>query len=224
MVEATARDLTPKGKRTRERILATAVELFGSQGYEKTTMREIAAGAGCSLGLAYHYFASKDDIVLELYSRLAADMIAQVAALEPGPLAERFDRAIRINLGLLAPFRQALTGLFGPALNPESDSGVLGDRSAAIRQLVGQVFAQVVAGAVDAPSEPQAGELGTMLYGLHLGLVFFWLQDRTPGQQSTEELLAFLAEALTLAGPLLALPDAATGLARLVRIIGPVLG
>jgi AcrR family transcriptional regulator len=37
--------------------------LFREQGFEQTTMRDVAARVGVSLGAAYYYFASKDAIV-----------------------------------------------------------------------------------------------------------------------------------------------------------------
>jgi AcrR family transcriptional regulator len=61
--------LTPKARRTRERILEAA--LFADRGYEATTMREVGRKAGTSLGLAYRYFASKEVFALALYVRLA---------------------------------------------------------------------------------------------------------------------------------------------------------
>ena len=59
-----------KGERTRERILAAALELFAEQGFEGATMRGIAERAECSLGLAYRYFRTKEEMVLALYEWL----------------------------------------------------------------------------------------------------------------------------------------------------------
>jgi AcrR family transcriptional regulator len=223
MSDQSTQDLTDKGRRTRERILDSAVRLFAERGFERTTMRDIAAEARCSLGLAYHYFASKEAIVLGLYARLSSELEAQVRALPPGPLAERFDAALRINLALLTPYRSSMLALFGPALNPESGIAVLGGSTAATRDQVRAAFASVVAGATDAPAGPVAEELATVLYGLHLGTVLVWTQDRSDGTQATEELLRFLRDALALAAPLLELPATLETLARLARIIRPLL-
>ena len=65
--------LTLKARRTRERILEAALELFADRGYETTTMRDVAREAGASLGLAYRYFASKEEFALALYMRLAEE-------------------------------------------------------------------------------------------------------------------------------------------------------
>ena len=52
MEETLRRALTPKARRTRERILEAALALFADRGYEATTMRDVAREAGASLGLA----------------------------------------------------------------------------------------------------------------------------------------------------------------------------
>ncbi len=223
MTDQATRELTDKGRRTQARILDSAVRLFVAHGFEQTTMRAIAQEAGCSLGLTYHYFASKEAIVLGLYARLASDLAAEVQTLVPGPLATRFTAAIRINLALLLPYRSSMLALFGPALNPESGIAVLGGSTTAVRRQVREAFVQVVAEATDVPPGIQAEELVTVLYGIHLALVFVWLQDRSAAAQATEELLLFLQDTMLLFGPLLVLPQATETLARLGRIVGSLL-
>jgi AcrR family transcriptional regulator len=58
MEDVSVGGLTPKARRSRERILEAALELFAERGYGATTMRDVAREAGASLGLAYRYFAS----------------------------------------------------------------------------------------------------------------------------------------------------------------------
>jgi AcrR family transcriptional regulator len=65
--------LTPKALQTRERILGAALGLFAERGYEATTMRDVAREAGASVGLAYRYFASKEEFALALYMGLAEE-------------------------------------------------------------------------------------------------------------------------------------------------------
>src|SRR5580692_7501150 len=45
------------------------MDLFRRQGFEETTMREIAAEAGVATGAAYYYFDSKDAIALAFYEQ-----------------------------------------------------------------------------------------------------------------------------------------------------------
>jgi AcrR family transcriptional regulator len=55
---------------TRERILDVALELFTEQGFDGTSLREIAERLGVTKAALYYHFASKDDILLALHMRL----------------------------------------------------------------------------------------------------------------------------------------------------------
>lgn len=216
--------LTPKAVATRQRILDTALQLFAAKGYEATTMREIASAAGCSLGLAYRYFASKEDLVLELYRWLVLQLDEQVGVLPAGSIAERFYHLVGALFAVMAPHRLTLGALFGAALNPRSRAGLFGAQGAGIRMHARAAYRAVVAGATDAPRPAQIEELATLLYGVQLALVLFWLQDLSDNSASTDELLHFVRDLLARVRPLLRLRPLAQMLARLVGIIGPLLG
>ncbi len=49
---------------TRQKILASALEMYTSKGYQKTTVDEIAKNAGVSVGVAYRYFKNKKELLL----------------------------------------------------------------------------------------------------------------------------------------------------------------
>src|ERR1700733_10951205 len=59
-----------EGAGTRGRILAVALELFADQGYEKTSLRDIAERLGTTKAALYYHFERKEDILLELHLRL----------------------------------------------------------------------------------------------------------------------------------------------------------
>ena len=76
---------------TRERIQAVALELFTEQGYEKTSLREIAERLGVTKAALYYHFKSKDEIVTSLVDdrlRRMDELIAW-AADQPPTLATR---------------------------------------------------------------------------------------------------------------------------------------
>lgn len=50
-------------QRRRQQIVDAAVELFSRKGFEATTVGEIAAAAGISTGLIYHYARTKEDVL-----------------------------------------------------------------------------------------------------------------------------------------------------------------
>ena len=76
---APARDDQPSGDQpsgdqagasTRERILDVALDLFTDQGFDGTSMREIAERLNISKPAIYYHFASKDEILMALHMRL----------------------------------------------------------------------------------------------------------------------------------------------------------
>jgi AcrR family transcriptional regulator len=70
----------------RERLKAVAAEAMLDaaercmirDGYEQTTMQQIAAEAGCATGTFYLYFKSKEDILRAIFARKGAPMHAKV--------------------------------------------------------------------------------------------------------------------------------------------------
>lgn len=59
----------PRGS-TRERVLDVALELFTEQGYDKTSLREIADALGFTKAALYYHFEKKEDLLLALHLRM----------------------------------------------------------------------------------------------------------------------------------------------------------
>src|SRR5512135_400597 len=57
-----------RGQRNRQALLDAAVELFTANGYEATTIEQIAAAAGVAPRTFFHHFATKDDILFDGYA------------------------------------------------------------------------------------------------------------------------------------------------------------
>ncbi|SCL66077.1 transcriptional regulator, TetR family [Micromonospora citrea] len=76
---------------TRERIQAVALELFTEQGYEKTSLREIAERLDVTKAALYYHFKSKDEIVTSVVEdRLARlDALIEWAESQPDGLDTR---------------------------------------------------------------------------------------------------------------------------------------
>jgi AcrR family transcriptional regulator len=216
MEESLGRALTPKALRTRERILEAALGLFAEKGYEATTMRGVAREAGASLGLAYRYFASKEEFALALYMRLAEESEEWARdGLAGGTVAERFEAAMLAKLDQVSPHRDPLAALLTRAFDPNSRLSALGEGTATVREKMGGVFLEIVRGASDAPGEKQAVQLGNVLYALHLAILLYWFHDKTPDARATRELVGSARETLRYLWPALWLPPMTRVLSRL---------
>jgi len=81
---------TPKGLRTRERLIEASGAVFARKGCAASGVADICAAAGLAVGGFYRYFASKEEIINALTSELRDEMVNAVAALPPGvdPYAE----------------------------------------------------------------------------------------------------------------------------------------
>jgi AcrR family transcriptional regulator len=73
------------GAQTRERILDVAQELFTRQGYDKTSLRDIAERLQITKAALYYYFRRKEEILIELHLRLHALGETVIAELEAAP-------------------------------------------------------------------------------------------------------------------------------------------
>jgi AcrR family transcriptional regulator len=92
--------------RTRIRLVATAGELFWRQGYAATGVSEIIKGAKATSGSFYHFFSTKNDLLLAVLD--VAEERLHHAVLDP--IEERsVDAAGRLE-GLAVAYRECLTG------------------------------------------------------------------------------------------------------------------
>jgi AcrR family transcriptional regulator len=83
--------LESRGNGKRERILLAAWETIRKYGFDKTTVSDIAKGAGIAKGTVYLYFRSKEEIMLalvELTNRRINDRLEQIAESSSSPRAK----------------------------------------------------------------------------------------------------------------------------------------
>jgi AcrR family transcriptional regulator len=74
---------------TKARILAVALDLFGQQGVQQTSLQQIADRLGMTKPALYYHFASREDLIRSLFepmvSGLEAFLAEQEAAVEVSP-------------------------------------------------------------------------------------------------------------------------------------------
>lgn len=83
-----------RGAQTRAVILAAAGELFGSQGFFGTSVREIAAGAGVNHATLLHHFASKELLLEAVLDEREQQVYRLVGPVDPRPDFRAFYRRL----------------------------------------------------------------------------------------------------------------------------------
>src|SRR5215470_16290394 len=98
-----ARPQRSGSEETRRQIVETALALFRERGFEQTTIRDIAAEAGLSLGAAYYYFKSKEAIVGAYYHYVQEEHLtrARAAYARGGNLRERLRAALHTKIDIM---------------------------------------------------------------------------------------------------------------------------
>ncbi|WP_406864356.1 TetR/AcrR family transcriptional regulator [Streptomyces sp. HUAS MG47] len=87
---------TVNGRTAPERLLDAALQLFAEKGFEGTSVQDVVRAAGVTKGAMYHYFASKDDLLHEIYLRvlrMQTERLDAVVAMDL-PVAERVHAAV----------------------------------------------------------------------------------------------------------------------------------
>ncbi|MFE1273171.1 TetR/AcrR family transcriptional regulator [Streptomyces sp. NPDC058758] len=186
----------PKSEQTRTLILETALRLFRERGYDRTTMRAIAQEAGVSVGNAYYYFASKEHLVQGFYDRIAQEHQAAVEqVLEGGEkdLVARIRGVLLAWLDIAEPYHEFAAQFFKNAADPDSPLSPFSPESEGPREAAIEVHRRVISGA-SVKVDPELSEaLPRLLWLQQMGLVLFWVYDRSEGAANSRRLVERLS-------------------------------
>lgn len=194
-----------KSARTRARILGAALALFRERGFDRTTMRAIAARADMSLGAAYYHFTSKEALVLAYYRQLHDDRKAHAAQLfaRTDDLRERVLGLYRHHLAAFEGDHRLLSALVRIVADPESEASIFASGTRDIREADIALFRRAVAGARGVATTGEQLELAALsLWTFQLGLLLYFVWDES---EQVARTLQLAEQAIDLAMPLLPL-------------------
>ena len=174
---------------TRRQILDTALVLFRDNGFESTTIREIATQAGLSLGAAYYYFNSKEAIVAAYYDYVQAQHLdrARQAFQTARTFKERLRAAYHTKIDVMEGDQRLLRALFRFGGDPEHPLSWFGPASREQRRLSVAVFEEAI-GNEKLPDDVR-GAAPTLLWTLHMGVLLYFLYDGSPSHRRTRKLI-----------------------------------
>jgi len=172
----------PKGERRRAHIVATAMELFGANGYERTSMVQVAAASGISRAGLLHHFPTKEQLLIAvLKERDRVDDARHFDHLRPDQPLEWLSGLVDLmthntTQPELVRLFAALSAESSAQHHPAHDYFVC--RYATTRSEYARVVAELVRQELIAPDVDPDG-LAAELIALTDGLQVQWLLDRS---------------------------------------------
>ena len=212
------------GEETRDLIRATALRLFRERGYDATTMRVVAQEAGVAVGNAYHHFASKDELVQELYLEVNREHVERARELlaDDGDLASRLRTTWHTAVDVFGPYRRFGVESIGTAIRPGSSASPFSATSSPNEDLSRALFRDVVDGARPAVPSALRADLPELLWLAQLGLTVFWVHDTSPDARRTRTLVDGLAPLVGRLVSLARLPVASGVAQEALRLVATV--
>ncbi|HSG17281.1 MAG TPA: TetR/AcrR family transcriptional regulator, partial [Anaerolineae bacterium] len=158
---------------TRTAIVEAAMTCFAQNGYAHTSIRQIAAQAGISTGLMYHYFESKEALLEAVFENcmaiLSGVLVDAYRQAEPG---ERISGLLRAMFAMLEDDRE-FWALFQMLRSQPAITAVVGDAFRRWTRRLRNLFTVELRGA--GRDEPEVDAL--ILYSLIEGTIQQYLLD-----------------------------------------------
>lgn len=139
----------PGNQDTRSSILDAARRTFAEKGFDKASIRAIAAGAAVDPALVHHYFGTKEQLFLAAMNAPInpGELIPQALA---GPREQAGERLVRLMLGVWdSPAGSAALAMFRSALSNEWTARLL--REFVITQILRRAVGDLIADPDEAP-------------------------------------------------------------------------
>ncbi|MEU7701548.1 MULTISPECIES: TetR/AcrR family transcriptional regulator [unclassified Streptomyces] len=150
---------------TRQRIQDVALDLFAEQGYEKTSLREIAERLDVTKAALYYHFKTKEDILVGIFEDLTRPMDDLIAWAEEQP------RTLETRQEVLRRYQVALRAA-APLFR------FMQENQATVRELsVGLTFKErmlALTGLIQEPDFPMVDQVRCVsaIFTLHAGTFF----------------------------------------------------
>ncbi|MFF5445278.1 TetR/AcrR family transcriptional regulator [Streptomyces sp. NPDC012888] len=161
---------------TRQRIQDVALELFAEQGYEKTSLREIAERLEVTKAALYYHFKTKEEIIISLFQDLTRPIDELIAWAEEQP------RTLETKKEILHRYSEALA--FAAPLYR-----FMQENQATMRELsIGETFKQRMFAMVDllrAADAPMTDQVRCVsaLFTMHAGMMFLQHVEGDPEEK-----------------------------------------
>lgn len=173
MGRVTARRSYAKGIAKREEVLRAGLAVFAENGYQKTSIRELAEAANLSQAGLLHYFGSKEELLVAILDRREQENQREAADTDD---LDRFFEVIRRNVAVpgLAQLFAVMSTCAIEEAHPAHSFFL--DRNERLRERLGDaIHARQQTGEIS--STLDAARIATILIATADGLQVQWLID-----------------------------------------------
>jgi len=190
MIPATSKK-TAKALKTREVILKAALEQFKEKGYSRTTMRDIARQADVSVGNAYYYFQSKEEMILEVFvrSQRDAEIRNRETCHQTRSFKARFSDLQFHRLDLLSEHRELFVVLTQAGIHPAHPLSPFSAEMAFLRNEATALIGEAVESSDLKVTSSLRPYLPRLLWLFNLAIILFWSLDGSREQNNTRRLV-----------------------------------
>ncbi|MFE7934241.1 TetR/AcrR family transcriptional regulator [Streptomyces sp. NPDC057456] len=179
----------------RQQLIGVALELFAQRSPDEVSIDEIAAAAGISRPLVYHYFPGKLSLYEAALKRASEDLAGRFAEPHEGPLGSRLLRVMRRYFDFVDAHGPGFSALMrgGPAVGSSTTNALIDS----VRQ---NAYAQILShlGIADAP--PRLELIVRSWVSLAESTALIWLDGRRIPREELEVQLVQDFAALTAVG------------------------
>ncbi len=188
---------------TRERLIEAAGELFWERGYAGVGLAEIASAAGARQGSLYHFFPTKDDLLLAVIERQSVLILGAIDS-----AMSRHEPGVERVLAVFEFYRRFMErtgcGLGCPMTNLAGEVADALPRASARIAAFNAALTDRVAGALEAGGWVRPDAFARALVAMAQGAVTQARADRTV---EAVDAVIEVASVMLRAGPLAAAPD-----------------
>lgn len=191
-------------EQTRQLLLASALDLFGAQGFHGTSVQEIVDSAGVTKGAFYHHFASKEDVLRLIHDEfldVQQEMVRDIVARYESPV-EQLREIVRVSVLTVAEYRRHVAVFFQERrfLTGARAADVHGRRDALEEEIESVVRAGMASGHFTSSVSARVAVFG--IVGMS-AWVYQWFRPDgpLPPEQIADELAALVLSGLAVDGP-----------------------
>lgn len=189
--ERTKTEKIQKADKTKQKILEVSLDLFLKHGYEKTTMREIAKAVGLAPGAAYYHFDAKEHIIQAFYEMSFEEHLPEVERVlaKERDLKKLIAGVTKAHMKIAEKYHAISKALFTTAGDPDHALSPFSTQSKDLRDRNIEIYRRVMAATTSAVPAKLRDKLPEMLWMYKMGIILYWIYDRSPRQKKTFQLV-----------------------------------